>query len=92
MNVQSLFVSVASCSSSISLRAALMILHPQTVVCLALLYWSMVISVVHDGTAHVRNTHIKHIAIIIFILPFVDVLSKYILILACRSLFSVSRS
>lgn len=92
MNVQSLFVSVASCSSSISLRAALMILHPQTVVCLALLYWSMVISVVHDGTAHVRNTHIKLIAIIIFILPFVDVLSKYILILACRSLFSVPRS
>lgn len=77
MNVQSLFVSVASCSSSISLRAAHMILHLQTVVCLALPYWSMVISVVHDGTVHVSNTCIIYITMIFSILSFVRLLNVY---------------
>lgn len=77
MNVQSLSVSVVSCSSSISLKAAHMILHLQTAVCLALLYWSMVISVVHDGTVHVRNICITHITMIFSILSFVKLLNAY---------------
>ncbi len=77
MNVQSVFVSVASCSSSTSLRAAHMIPHLQTVDCLALPYWSMVISVVHDGTVHVRNTSIIYITVIFYILSFVELLNVY---------------